>query len=142
MKVFERWRESTRTTQGFFIEEAAATWDVLLDFQEATGITGMLGGIGVWYAKSASLLAMHTRNEERLALVDQSIQPEARALLEPFTPAGNVSYLEMRSSRLAGSAETARWPRAFRWIHVDGEHTGQALANDLHLCNLWLRRIM
>jgi len=138
LRRFRRWRELTAATEGWFSPEAAATWDALLCFQERRRQSGWLGEIGVYMGKSASLLALHRDREQLLGLIDIDFPRDARALLDPLAPAERVSYLEERSSRLDGDPRVAGWMHRFRWFHIDGEHTGQALTNDLRLALRWL----
>ncbi len=137
MDRFRRWQELTKSTHGFFMNEAAAVWDVLLDFQE-TRLSGALGEIGVFHGKSASLLALHTRDAEHLYLVDIEEYPEQARLLAPLVPRERVTFLVGRSSRLPSMASRIRHLHDLRWIHIDGEHTGQALVNDLRLASFAL----
>ncbi len=138
MDRFRRWQELTRATEGFFLPEAAAVWDVLLDLQEANGISGALGEIGVLRGKSASLLALHAAEKEQLYLVDIWDPREARPLLERVVPPGRITFFQGRSSRLVARLGEIAHLRQFRWFHIDGEHTGEAVVNDLHLANLAL----
>jgi predicted O-methyltransferase YrrM len=137
MDRFRRWQELTKSTNGFFMNEAAAVWDVLLEFQESR-MSGALGEIGVYHGKSASLLAQHTREREHLYLADIQEYPEATRLLERIVPRERVTFLVGRSSRLPSLAARIRHLHDFRWIHVDGEHTGEALVNDLRLASFAL----
>ena len=46
-----------------------------------------------------------------------------------------VHYIKQKSVELNRSPELMRHRRSFRWIHIDGEHTGQAVANDLAIAH-------
>ena len=136
--MLDRWNALTATTPGYFMPEAAATWDALLDFQESSGLRGVLGEIGVYYAKSASLLALHVRDEELLLLIDQGFPPEARALLTGLVPPERLRLVQKRSSQIVSLPEATSLARRFRWFHIDGEHTGEAVVNDLDLACRWV----
>jgi hypothetical protein len=138
MRAFETWSSRTRLTPGFFLPEAAGAWDVILDFQETSGLPGHLAEIGVWMGKSAALLALHARPDERLVLIDQGFPGQTRELMDSLAPRKSLVYLEQRSSRPVPLPESSTWPRSFRFIHIDGEHTGEAVNNDLRLASLWL----
>lgn len=111
---------------------AAAAWDALLEFQ-ASRVTGALGEIGVYRGKSAALLALHTRKEEHLYLVDICDPEEPMRVVARVVPRSQVSFLVGRSSSLPALSARIHHLRRFRWIHIDGEHTGEALVNDLQL---------
>src|SRR5512138_497346 len=100
MDRFERWTKLTRSVEGFFLDEAAAAWDFLLELQETDGITGALGEIGVWRGKSAMLLALHARKAEQLYLADICDLRDVRAVLETLVDRRQVTVLEGRSSNL------------------------------------------
>jgi len=138
MRAFERWSERIASTPGYFVMEAAGAWDVILDAQEAGGMAGHLGEIGVYMGKSASMLALHARSGEELVLVDLSFPREARDLLGELAPRNAAVFLERPSATVAAMPESAARARAFRFIHIDGEHTGEALVNDLRLASQWL----
>lgn len=139
MDRFEHWAKLATAIEGFFLHEAAAIWDVLLELQERSGITGALGEIGVWRGKSALLLALHATREERLYLADICDLRDVRTLLERFVTPGQIRVLEGRSSRLPGRLSEIPDVRGFRWFHVDGEHSGEAVVNDLRVANLLLQ---
>jgi hypothetical protein len=138
MRAFEDWSGRTGATPGFFQAEAAGAWDVILDFQETRGLAGHCAEIGVWMGKSASMLALHARPQEHLVLVDPRIPTETRELLRSCAPSASMVFLEQLSSQPISAPESSGWPRAFRFVHIDGEHTGEALVNDLRLASQWL----
>lgn len=136
MDRYRRWQDLTRSVEGWFFPEAAATWDVLLDLQ-GTRLCGALGEIGVYHGKSAALLALHLRENEQLYLVDTADRPEI-AFLRRLVRPEQITMLVGRSSHLPAMAPSIPHLRQFRWIHIDGEHTGEALVNDLRLASLAL----
>ena len=138
MRTIEKWTERTGATPGYFMREAACTWDVFLEFQESTSMPGHLAEIGVFRGKSASLLALHARRDDNLVLIDLKFPRETRALLDSLAPPNTLVYLEQRSSRAITAPKSEAWPHAFRFVHIDGEHTGEAVINDLRLASLWL----
>ena len=133
---YERWQEATRSVEGFFAPEAAAAWDFLLEMQEER-LSGALGEIGVYHGKSAALLALHTGEAEQLYLVDTADRPET-GFLRQLVPEQRITTLVSRSSELPALGGQIRHVRKLRWIHIDGEHTGEAVVNDLRLAELAL----
>jgi hypothetical protein len=138
MRAIETWRTGADAIPGYFITEAAGAWDAFLDFQETSAIPGNLVEIGVWKGKSASLLALHLRAEDKLVLIDLGFPADVRARLDAIAPKNGLIYIEQRSSRPLPAALASSWPRSVRFFHIDGEHTGEAVINDLRLASLWL----
>jgi len=133
MNRFQRWHELTAQVDGYFSDEAAATWDVLLDVQE-TRFLGALGEIGVYHGRSAALLALHTRDQEHLSLVDLDERPDRTRFLRDLLKGNQFFFSVDRSSHLSGMPGPGGLHR-FRWFHIDGDHTGEALVNDLRLAS-------
>jgi ubiquinone/menaquinone biosynthesis C-methylase UbiE len=125
--------EIARSIGGFMNEPNVAVWDSLLMAQMDGCIQGHLLEIGVFKGRSASVLCQHKRPEEEIWLVDFSpFLNEARTNLSQLQSSG-VRFLSCKSSALAREADLAARRRAFRWIHIDGDHTGAAVVNDLNL---------
>jgi predicted O-methyltransferase YrrM len=125
--------EIARSIGGFMDESNVAIWDSLLTAQLEGCIQGSLLEIGVFKGRSASILCQHKRPDEELWLVDFSdFLAEARRNLAPIQTPG-VRFVHAKSSALWREPDLAARKRTFRWIHVDGEHTGHAVANDLNL---------
>ncbi len=131
----ERYRRIYRRTPGWFQWEAAAIWDALYEFHRAEGIHGDLLEIGVFRGKSAALSLLHTdRDRETLVLVDLWLRKRRiRRIVRRF---GREDWRGIEAHR-CDSREIFELPefagrdRSFRWIHIDGEHSTEALRNDL-----------
>jgi predicted O-methyltransferase YrrM len=118
------------STAGWFAEGAIVSWDALLAFQSERGQRGDLLEIGVLRGKSAAMLAVHAAPEEWVVLIDPALRQEAIDLVASAHPGHNL-LLRARSQDVAAIAEvTARRGRC-RWLHIDGEHSGRAVRNDL-----------
>jgi len=125
--------EIAQSIGGFMHESNVAIWDSLLTAQLDGLIEGNLFEIGVFKGRSASILCQHLRPTEELWLVDFSdflseAQNNLKALLTP-----GVRFEHCKSSALWLKADLAAKRRTFRWIHIDGDHTGEAVVNDLNL---------
>ena len=66
--TFSRYASEYSSTYGFFMPEAAATWDFLLGIQRDYGFAGGFLEIGVLNGKSAYLAALHLRAGEPCTL--------------------------------------------------------------------------
>ena len=121
-------------TEGWFHEMAAVVWDCLLTFQSRARIRGNLLEIGVWRGKSAILQAMHAASDEELVLVDVRIRDEMRRTIGGVKPS-RAHYIQIDSRDLSTTQRYLDGSRSYRWIHIDGEHSGPALAADLTTAN-------
>lgn len=119
---------------GWFTEGAIATWDALLEFQRSSSAVGDLLEIGVLKGKSAILLALHARSDEAVVLVDPALRREAIDGVERVHPNNNI-LLRARSDEIRDRPELVARRARFRWIHIDGEHTGRAVLNDMALAS-------
>lgn len=132
---FETMLGIVRGIEGFMEESNVAIWDSLLCLHNDICIQGNLMEIGVYKGKSASVLCQHRRPDEELWLVDFSaFIDEAQRNLSSLTPA-RVHFVKQRSSDLWRHEGLRAARRSFRWVHIDGEHTGSAVANDLSLAS-------
>ncbi len=137
MTLFERYRSEFEALPGWFSREATALWDSLLTRQDTAGVMGNLLEIGVWKGKSAALSTMHARPDEHCVLVDVLPLTEAQAAIGRIRTE-NMHYLVMPSSDLTKTNLMGGDARTFRWIHIDGEHSGPAVSNDLEIANVLL----
>lgn len=139
--VSERYRtlhHIASSIDGFMSETNIAIWDALLSFQSTSCIQGNLLEIGVYKGRSASILCQHKRGDEHLWLVDYSEYIEqAKTNLSAIAPS-KTHFIRVRSSVLWAEPTIASHLRQVRWIHIDGEHTGYAAANDLSLAETLL----
>jgi Methyltransferase domain len=132
LQRYRRYLAEFGSVEGWFTDGAIATWDVLLAYQAARGWAGDLLEIGVLRGKSASLMALHARPEEAVLLVDPALRREAVDLVSEAHPGKNL-LLRHRSDEIGEQAEIASRRGKLRWIHIDGEHSGPAVSNDLAL---------
>jgi hypothetical protein len=137
LKPYQRYRSEFGSIDGWFKEGAIATWDSLLTLQTSLRLPGNLMEIGVSKGKSAALMALHTRPPETCVFVDLALRREAIDLIEAIRPQNNLWVRDMsqnirRDERLMALAGT------FRWIHIDGEHSGGAVLNDLETAEVLL----
>ena len=119
---------------GWFYAYAAALWDTLLAAQSRTHIVGNFMEFGVWKGKSALMMALHARPDESCTLVDPMPLTEAQAAIAPIK-SERVHYVQMRSCDLLPTGNLNPNSRNLRWAHIDGEHTGHAVYEELTLLN-------
>jgi predicted O-methyltransferase YrrM len=134
-RLFEEYLKRSRDVPGFVMPESVAVWDCLLAFQRDRQLSGPLLEIGVYYGKSAVMLAMYASEADELVLVDPSdFVDSAEALVKPLKPKG-VVVLKQKSSHPALWSLACTQARLFRWVHVDGDHKAESVWNDLELGN-------
>ncbi len=78
------------------------------------------------------MLALHARPDESLALVDLALRREAIDVVESLHPAPNI-YFRTVSQEILADQRLDGLRGACRWVHIDGEHSGPAVENDLDL---------
>jgi len=145
--MFERWARSPRLkryarsywrVEGWFKAKSVVIWDAWLELQEASGIRGHFLEIGVYKGKSAFLSTLFSRPDELCFFLDLRLDPDFRHRMEDLKPEG-ARFLEMRSEDLrAVLDEHVPGRGSFRWVHVDGGHTADAVVNDLHVADALL----
>lgn len=130
-----KWNE----IEGWCSPQSFSVWAQLLHCQARLGIHGHLCEVGVYKGKTAALLAAG-RNEgsqELLFLLDNNFQKqEVMAALRAggLTEECNVSIFESDSFGF----DVSRLPfpkRSARWFHIDGNHTGSGVLNDLEIAH-------
>lgn len=137
LTIYGRYAREFASLPGWFYQESVAIWDILLTFQAQSVLEGNLLEIGVWRGKSATLMALHAKPENTCVFVDPEIPEPVRALIGKIK-SDHVIYAEMKSSGLFRTPLLAGYPRSFRWIHIDGEHSGPAVINDLDIARILL----
>ena len=127
---YHAYQQLCAATAGWFSEGAIVTWDALLAFQSERAQHGDLLEIGVLKGKSAAMLAVHAAPEEAVVLIDPALRQEAIDLVASAHPGHNL-LLRSRSQDVVGLEELAARRGRCRWLHIDGEHSGRAVRNDL-----------
>lgn len=132
-KTFDSYLKAEKDFEGFFSDESAALFDIFLTFQKEYNIAGNFLEIGVYKGRSALMAAMHLQDEETFILVDPGYYlSEVEKKLYPIL-SNRGKYCQSLSQFL--TADILGIPKySLRWIHIDGDHTGQGVWNDLSLC--------
>ncbi len=136
---FQHYLQQTRSIEGWFFPQAAAIWDSLLSFQNQQGIRGHQLEIGVHHGLSATLMAMRGQPGESCVLVDLLMKEGIvrQSIQQVGHPEGvEVGYLRQDSRDLLAGPLMMDGRSKFRFMHIDGEHTGEAIANDLDVASL------
>ena len=134
--VFDTYLVASRALPGWFFRRSSAIWDCLLTYQDELKIGGHLLEIGVYRGKSALLSAMHAREDEICMFVDPVLHELTEATLRDASKAGCI-FLREASVALHRNPILLSHARSFRWIHIDGEHSGTAVYDDITIgCQL------
>jgi len=130
--ILARYRSNFSAIPGWFTPESMFIWDFLLRAQDRLGVAGDFFEIGVFKGKSAVLGALYLRPEDWCILMDCDPFPEASASVESIHPGRNRWMC--RSSIGAGEvAEVRNHFGKCRWVHIDGDHKGLTVTNDLKI---------
>lgn len=130
----EQFRRSFADVPGWFNEPDICIWDSLLTFQSRSMVRGNFLEIGVWMGRSALLSTLHSAKSEQCVFVDLTPTDEAKVRLESVRDSG-LHFLHANSRDLVPEMLPASVPPSYRWIHIDGEHSGGAVAHDLALAS-------
>ncbi len=128
--IFQSYLAASATLPGWFFPRSIAIWDCLLGFQREQALVGNVMEIGVWRGRSALLAAMHAQAGEQGLFVDPALHAKTQELLAQAT-AAQCTFVCDVSSTLHRSPLVAAQARTYRWIHIDGEHSGTAVYDDL-----------
>ncbi|SIS78682.1 class I SAM-dependent methyltransferase [Phaeovulum vinaykumarii] len=120
--------------KGFLSRENALVWDFFLRHQTAEGLHGNLMELGVFHGQSSALLAMHAAPTETAVFIDLNVPDEVRGFLQAEC-AGRTVCLSTSTTSIRSAADLPDVPDLFRFIHIDGEHTGTAFTHDLTLAD-------
>lgn len=122
---------------GFLTSQNAALWDSLLSYQAEQYILGNMLEIGVYKGRSALMSSLHLREKEKFFLIDGTpFIEEAETHLNPIL--GDRAYYIQKMSYDLEIDFFKDIRQKCRWIHIDGEHTGRAVINDLEFCEQML----
>lgn len=133
--LFFDFLNSSSDVDGWFAKEAAAVWDAILSFQNVIGIAGHFLEIGVWKGKSAMMAALHVKPSEVLMLVDPLALGDAVTNIRGLSPNADIRTFQAASRYLRKSNEFNAMRSSFRWIHIDGKHTGQDVTIDMGIAD-------
>lgn len=122
---------------GGLSDGAFGIWDFLLDLQTRRGVAGHGLEIGVFRGSGLATLAPHLRPGERICAIDLTPQRELVAghLENVGFDAGRLDWLEGCSRQLRRRNAADAWRGACRFLHIDGEHSYDAVRNDLEWCS-------
>jgi hypothetical protein len=133
----ERLRRFVRNhdVPGYFATHDMLVWDALLEFQEREHVRGHMLEIGVFKGRSASFSALFAGPEDHCWFLDIAMDPGFRSAVQARLHK-RAHFIE-RSSYDVGEDPDAHFTGIgeFRWIHIDGQHTATAVANDLTIAD-------
>ena len=140
MKQYNFFANSTKTVAGYFRDEAAMTFDLLLDWQNNNLILGSCVEMGVWHGKSAGLIALHSQ-DTKFHMVDiaanrlHSKIEHTFNLLELSLSDKNYNLHDMASQNILQDEQLSKQYRCSRFIHIDGLHDGPTTYNDIKIAD-------
>jgi hypothetical protein len=125
--------DKIQAIDGWLKDQMLVMLDSVLTYQRENGIGGNMIEIGVWKGRLASLLALHRGNGEQVLLVDPTNKPAdvVASLQSVGASTEAVHSIPVYSQKLLG---LPFWPKIIdtvRCIHIDGEHSRQAVMRDL-----------
>lgn len=124
-------------TYGGMTPDAIGIWQLLLEQQRENRIQGDMLEIGVLHGGAAAMLAAHLDEGERFAGIDLIVHREAveRSVAHVDRRAlPKLSFLQGDSRQLSRTGALDAWRGRCRFMHIDGEHSYDAVRCDLELC--------
>lgn len=111
-------------------------WDFLLAEQQRRGISGHGLEIGVFRGSGLAAMAPYLRPDERVLAIDIAPQRDLVAghLAGFGLDSARIDWLEGCSRQLRRTDAAASWRGTCRFLHIDGEHSYDAVRNDLDWC--------
>lgn len=127
--------EKIDAVPGWFGFHSYGLWRALLDHQ--SGTAGDLFEIGVWKGRSAAVLASYCKVGETLWLCDLQLDRPAvdGALASVGAAPAKIVAMSGPSRDLRGKLDVGAMHQSVRWFHIDGEHTGPAVYDELELAH-------
>jgi hypothetical protein len=117
-------------------------WDFLLSRQKLS-LEGHFLDIGVFFGTSACTMALHQKKSEFLHLLDIGIDDRFDKAVETIREYSvypdNILCHKIHSTDFHQRL-TPEMKKTFRWISIDGGHTGQDILNDLEIAEQLLSR--
>jgi hypothetical protein len=116
------------------VPHSAIIWDSLLKKQLAENLLGDMAEIGVFRGFGACLMAGYLRETEQLTLIDVGCgldySQEAIREVAGADVLDRIIFHQIDSMRLRRAGKLSEG-REFRFFHIDGEHSYDAVMSDL-----------
>jgi predicted O-methyltransferase YrrM len=137
MTEISRYMAAVEGVEGWFTPLAIRCSAVFLQAQNDADHTGDMLEIGAWHGKSALLWMAFAKQKERTHIVDIEARPPLVTNLERAKAAFGRDYtLQKQSSFTLARTDMADRMRArLRLIHIDGDHSGAGIWNDIAYCH-------
>jgi hypothetical protein len=132
MSILKDYLAQYSEVPGFFLLNAMIDWEFFLGQQNNAGVKGGLLEIGVYRGKSAVLGAMYMKPDEPCFFNDIGLMTDSAKMIEQHHPLNNT-YIQAQSSDLPRFDSIMSQRGTLRWIHIDGDHKGFSVAQDLKI---------
>jgi Methyltransferase domain len=122
--------------------ESLSVWHLLMSEQSKLNIVGNFLELGVWHGIGLSAMGIHAAENEDVFGLDLYIQQDiVRQNFETLTNRkfSSIKFIEKASSVVHKTGALAGSYGSFRWVHIDGEHSFDAVCDDMKLAMLLLR---
>lgn len=117
--------------EGWFSIHSMRLWHSLMEAQ--ADIPGNLMEIGTWKGRSIAAIAYALRENERFFISDLKLQTEAiqEALTKVGANLAQAHFVGTDSFTLHTHADFKAMENTVRFLHIDGEHSGEAIYREL-----------
>lgn len=143
MSLIEKHCQTFSVNQGLTTLEVLHTFEQLLGLQRAKGIKGDVLEIGVLHGATISFLTASLQDQERAFLIDsyQDVS-QIKSIVSGFTGISMERLISFQlDSKFVGKHHAyvlSGYQPGFRFIHIDGEHSYDAVYSDIDLSYKYL----
>lgn len=131
------WSRSKDNIAGGGLSRGSATvWDLLFQYQKKEGILGNIAELGVFHGFTSRFDGLYLEEQEHLFLIDKFMQKEVVSKnlckISGSLPK-NLHWFSLDSMSVRKRDLLKDYVDSFRWFHIDGEHSYDAVVSDLEL---------
>lgn len=134
---FAEHRKISRNLPGWLYQQAAAMIAFILDCQKNSGLRGNLMEIGVFHGRCATLLGLYGEPNETFVLCD-IVYPEGIKEKIQNSTSAKCTFLEKQSFHINVGSDLPSQQERFRFVHLDGNHSGTDITHELRLADALL----
>lgn len=132
MSLIDEYHGKYADIPGFFDINDLFVWEFLFELQNEIAEPGGFLELGVYRGKSALFGAMNMKPDDQVCLIDCSGDAVnlVLSMIAEFHPDNNMGFGVWSRSLLRERA-LLEYVHKFRFVHIDGDHTGYSARNDM-----------
>lgn len=137
-------QKKINSMNGWFSDESLSIFDIFLQLQLNGSVCGNLMEIGVWEGKSAAAMIDKLNKNEKLFLIDPEIKNKKDIICKNLNlisedAQSKIFFYDIKSVCIPTIDIYSKLVNTFRFIHIDGCHTAEAVYRDLEIADFLLK---